>query len=169
MNPADNPSTFVNTLPEKNIFSDSVFHMFQGKKVLVVEDNPADAELILLAFKIHSPDTELKVFQTGPDLLYFLKSAPSEYYALILMDLNMPVMNGRELLSRLNKHDEWKEIPKVVFSSSKQREDVRDCYELGAKAYVAKPFDLQEFEKAIASIASFWFRVQPNYFYNPAL
>lgn len=143
--------------------------MLQGKKVLVVEDNPADAELILLAFKTHSPHTELKVFQTGPDLLHFLKGSVTDQYALILMDLNMPVMNGRELLSRLNKHEEWKEIPKVVFSSSKQKEDVRDCYELGARAYMAKPFDLQEFEKAIASIANFWFRVQPNYYYNPAL
>jgi CheY-like chemotaxis protein len=135
----------------------------------VVEDNPADAELTLLAFKTHSPNTELKVFQNGQDLLRFLDSSPFEHYALILMDLNMPVMNGRELLVRLNRHHEWKEIPKVVFSSSKQKEDVRDCYELGASAYVAKPFDLQEFEKTIASIAGFWFRVQPNFFFNPAL
>lgn len=135
----------------------------------MVEDNPADAELTLLAFKTHSPSSELKVFQNGQDLLHYLGGSSFEPYALILMDLNMPVMNGRELLMRLNQHPEWKEIPKVVFSSSKQKEDVRDCYKLGANAYVAKPFDLQEFEMTIASIAGFWFRVQSNLFFNPAI
>ncbi|MEZ4948945.1 MAG: response regulator [Saprospiraceae bacterium] len=136
--------------------------MFGGKKVLLVEDNPADAQLTLLAFKTFSPQTELKIFSNGRHLLKYLDEQIHLDISLILLDLNMPVMNGREILHLLQENHLWSTIPAVVFSSSKHRDDVEECYSLGAKAYVAKPFDLQEFEKTIAAIAGFWFRVQPN-------
>lgn len=125
-------------------------------KIILVEDNPADAQLTKLAFKSISPDADVINFSNGIELLDHLKEEQKEPISLIMLDLNMPQMNGTEVLKSLQDHKEWAGIPVVVFSSSKQDVDIYNCYALGANAYVTKPFDLSEFEKTIETIAQFW-------------
>ena len=125
-------------------------------KIVLVEDNAADAELTNLAFKNISPQTEVINFSNGRDFLEHLDGNQIEPISLVLLDLNMPQMSGSEVLKSLQKNKSWAKIPVVVFSSSKQEEDIQSCYELGANAYVSKPFDFSEYEKTIEAIARFW-------------
>lgn len=131
------------------------FSMSNLNKVILVEDNPADAQLTNLTFKNISPDSEFVSFSNGKELLSHLEEVKTPV-SLIMLDLNMPQMSGTEVLKALRARDEWASIPVVVFSSSKQDVDIQNCYALGANAYVTKPFDLNEFEKTIETIASFW-------------
>ena len=125
-------------------------------KIVLVEDNAADAELTNLAFKNISPHAEVINFSNGKDFLEHLDGNQIEPISLVLLDLNMPQMSGSEVLKSLQKNKSWAKIPVVVFSSSKQEEDIQCCYELGANAYVSKPFDFSEYEKTIEAIAGFW-------------
>lgn len=125
-------------------------------KIVLVEDNPADAQLAHLAFKSISPEANVINFSNGKDFLDHLDQSNIEPISLVLLDLNMPQMNGTEVLKTLQKNKSWAKIPVVVFSSSKQEDDIQSCYDLGANAYVTKPFDYSEFEQTIEAIARFW-------------
>ena len=130
--------------------------MNKTTKIVLVEDNPADAQLAHLAFKSISPEANVINFSNGKDFLDHLNQSSVEPISLVLLDLNMPQMNGTEVLKNLQKNKSWAKIPVVVFSSSKQEDDIQNCYDLGANAYVTKPFDYSEFEQTIEAIARFW-------------
>jgi CheY-like chemotaxis protein len=126
------------------------------KKILVVEDNPADVELTRLSFQNISFPAELLAFQNGEELMNYLPGVAADEIALILLDLNMPRMSGKDVLKTLQKSQYWRTIPVVVFTSSLHKEDILNCYELGANAYVSKPIDLSEYDRTIKAIANFW-------------
>ncbi len=125
-------------------------------KIILVEDSRADAELVKYAFKGQSVAAELIHCHDGEELLKILPTLVPGTIQYILLDLNMPGMNGYEVLKHFSAGEAWKQYPVIVFSSSMHQSDVRTCYELGANAYVCKPLDFNEFDEAIKSINAFW-------------
>ena len=133
-------------------------------QVLLVEDNPTDvliAEEGLLSANLL--DTTLHVADDGVDAIEFLcrrgKYANAPRPDLILLDLNMPRMNGQEVLARVKADDELKNIPVVILTTSKSTEDVAEAYGHHANCYISKPVDYDEFTGAMKMIQSFWFSV----------
>ena len=126
------------------------------KKIVLVEDNPADALLAEIALKNINFDCELIHFSNGMDFVQALSKGLADQIYLILLDLNMPLMNGWEVLEFLQVDESFKKLPVVVFSCSAASHDVASCYALGANAFVRKPTDLDTFDEIMASIISFW-------------
>ncbi|MGD0567253.1 MAG: response regulator [Candidatus Sulfotelmatobacter sp.] len=129
-------------------------------QVLVVEDNPGDVWLMKEAFKDVNPLIRLQVAPDGHDAMAFLRR--EETYAnatrpdLILLDLNLPKMGGRELLAQIKLDDDLKTIPTIVVTSSEADADVITSYRLHANSYVAKPMHFPAFHRLIKSINDFW-------------
>ena len=137
--------------------------MAERLTILLVEDNPADADLTRESLTDCKILHELHVAVDGIDALKFLRREGDHAQAsrpdLILLDLNLPRMDGRELLAELKADADLRRIPVVVLTSSKAEEDVIRSYDLQASAYVTKPVDMQGFWKIIKAIEGFWFSV----------
>jgi DNA-binding response OmpR family regulator len=132
-------------------------------EVLLVEDDPGDVILTqegLRASKLH---INLHVVDNGEKALAFLHRAPPYEDAprpgLIILDLNLPRVNGMEVLKHIKTNEDLKTIPTVILTTSRAEEDVVRSYKLGANCYVSKPLNLDEFVKVVGSIESFWFTV----------
>lgn len=130
--------------------------MRRKKKIILVEDNQADIELVKMAFEELSTPIELLHFYNGQELMLYLQVHPVEDIALILLDLNMPRMGGIEVLRAFQKQKYLSRIPVIVLSSSTRETDIETCYDLGANAYVNKPLDIDFFYKMIKNIVAFW-------------
>ncbi len=128
--------------------------------ILLVEDNPGDIELCRAALEMAPCSVELSVAKTGVDALRMLRGelplATPTPLALVLLDLNLPLKNGFEVLAELRRAPERSFIPVVVLSSGANPYDVNRCYELGANAYMVKPMTLEEYFQKIAAMAAFW-------------
>jgi len=124
--------------------------------VLLVEDNPADVFLIRLLLGRVACAVELHVATDGEKALDLLDVRLDPPY-LILLDLNLPKLDGWELLRRIKSRPERYFAPVVVLSSATSRAEVNRCYELGASAFVAKQEDPRRMERALAQIVEFWF------------
>ncbi len=132
-------------------------------EVLLVEDDPGDVILTqegLRASKLH---INLHVVDNGEKALAFLRQEPPYDDAprpgLIILDLNLPRVNGMEVLREIKSNDDLRTIPTVILTTSRAEEDVIKSYKLGANCYVSKPLNLDEFVKVVGSIESFWFTV----------
>ena len=132
-------------------------------EVLLVEDDPADVELTREALADSKLLTRLNVVEDGIEAMHFLrrqgKYADSPRPDLILLDLNMPKKDGREVLEELKEEEDLKSIPVVVLTTSEAEEDIVRSYNLGANCYIAKPVGLEQFMKVVKAIDSFWFTV----------
>ena len=132
-------------------------------EILLVEDNPGDVLLTQEAFKRAKIRNNLVVAPDGEVALKIL--AKEEGYEdaktpdLILLDLNLPKFNGKEVLEKVKSSDKLKRIPIVVLSSSKAEQDINQSYDLHANSYVPKPIDIQKLAAIVQSIESFWFSV----------
>lgn len=132
-------------------------------EVLLVEDNPGDARLTREALREARAAVRLSVVSDGEEALAFLRrqgphaSAPQP--DLVLLDLNLPRMTGREVLAAVRADPALRGLPVIVMTTSRAERDVRDCYELGASCYVVKPVDLDEFLRLVRAIEDFWFHV----------
>ena len=132
-------------------------------EILLVEDNPGDVLLTQEAFKRAKIRNNLVVASDGEVALKIL--AKEEGYEdaktpdLILLDLNLPKFNGKEVLEKVKSSDKLKRIPIVVLSSSKAEQDINQSYDLHANSYVTKPIDIQKLAAIVQSIESFWFSV----------
>jgi len=131
--------------------------------VLLVEDNPDDVELMRLAFEKNDIQCTFVVARDGQEALDYFNGKgihaerdPSVLPRLVLLDLNVPKIDGLEVLRRVRAKDPARTVPIVVLSSSKQDEDVRRSYELGANSYVRKPVDFREFVEATRLLAAYW-------------
>jgi len=131
--------------------------------MLVVEDNEGDVRLIREAFQGSPGEQRMHVVQDGVEASSFLRrESPYEGAPrpdLILLDLQLPKKNGREVLENVRSDPELKDIPVVIFSSSAAESDVSACYELGANCYVVKPFDPDRFMQVVQDIKGFWFTI----------
>jgi len=132
-------------------------------RILLVEDNPADAELARENLQSTKILHELEIVSDGVEALQYLRregkfrDAPTP--ELILLDLNLPRKDGRELLGDLKADPKLRRIPVVVLTSSTAERDVLMSYDLQASAYVVKPVDLEGFGQIVRAIEGFWFSV----------
>ena len=132
-------------------------------EILLVEDNPGDARLAKEALKEARVNNNLTVAKDGEEALEFLHRRGRHEQAprpdLILLDLNLPRKDGREVLAEIKAHDSIKRIPVVVLTTSEAEEDVVKAYNLNANCYVTKPVDLDQFIKVVKSIEDFWLTI----------
>ena len=132
-------------------------------EILLVEDNPGEVRLTQEALKEGKVYNNLHWAKDGVEALDFLqrrgKYAKAPRPDIILLDLNLPKKDGREVLSVIKRDDELKQIPVVVLTTSKAEEDVLKSYELHANCYVTKPVDLEKFIHVVQSIDRFWLTV----------
>ncbi len=130
---------------------------------LLVEDNPGDVRLTQEALKDSKVRNNLSVLGDGMSALAFLRrEAPHEHAPrpdIILLDLNLPKMDGRELLSHIKADPKLKRIPVVVITSSEAEQDILRTYDLHVNCYVTKPVDLDQFIKVVQSIETFWLTI----------
>jgi CheY-like chemotaxis protein len=132
-------------------------------EVLLVEDNPGDVRLTQEALKDGRVLVNLTVAYDGVEALEILhrsgvhaaKARPD----LILLDLNLPKKNGREVLETIKADDDLKRIPVIVMTTSKAEQDIHRAYHLNANCYVTKPVDLDEFLNVVRSIEDFWLTI----------
>jgi CheY-like chemotaxis protein len=132
-------------------------------EILLVEDNPGDMRLTKEALKEGKVYNNLHWVKDGVDALEFLrregKHAKAPRPDIILLDLNLPKKDGREVLSVIKNDDQLKHIPVVVLTTSKAEEDVVRSYNLHANCYVTKPVDLEKFISVVHAIDRFWLTV----------
>lgn len=126
------------------------------KKVILVEDNMGEAELTKISYQDQSIPVEIIHCSNGEEFLNTLSNLDQSEISYVLLDLNMPRLNGYDVLNRLSLDNKWKNLIVIIFSSSNNANDVNRCYEMGAKAYVSKPFDLNELDRTIHTIHDFW-------------
>jgi two-component system response regulator len=135
----------------------------QGIEILLVEDNPGDVRLTREALKDGKIVNNLHVAEDGVDALAFLRREGKYHNAvrpeLILLDLNLPKKDGREVLAEIKADKELKRIPVVVLTSSAAEQDIVKSYNLHANCYVTKPVDLDQFINVVKSIEHFWLTV----------
>lgn len=129
-------------------------------EVLLVEDSPGDVRLTREAFKQANISIHLHVACDGVDAMAFLRSeSPYENAPrpdFILLDLNLPRMDGREVLALIKENDSLRTIPTVILTTSESDADICRSYELQANCYLSKPVQLDEFESLVKSINDFW-------------
>lgn len=132
-------------------------------EILLVEDSPGDVRLTQEALAEAKIRNRLSVVNDGLDALAFLQREGKYEDAprpdLILLDLNMPRMDGRELLAAIKQKDSLKIIPVVVLTTSEADADILKSYELHASCYITKPVDLEQFITVVAGIEEFWFSI----------
>ena len=132
------------------------------KPILLVEDNPNDLELTLIALEKSQLANEVVVVRDGAEALDYLnaqgawKDRQEGNPAVLLLDLKLPKVDGLEVLRHIRSTASLKSMPVVMLTSSKEEQDLLRSYELGVNAYVVKPVDFQEFVKAIADLGIFW-------------
>ena len=137
--------------------------LMQKVNVLVVEDSPGDARLIAEAFKETKVQTDVRVVQDGVDAMSFLRQEGAYRDAtrpdLILLDLNLPRKDGREVLDEIKHDDHLKQIPVLVLTTSTHPQDIKFSYEHHANSYIVKPVDMESFFSLIKNLEDFWFRI----------
>jgi CheY-like chemotaxis protein len=137
--------------------------MIKPIEILMVEDNPVDVLVTREALKQGRIMNNLSVAEDGEEALDFLfrtgqfSAAPRP--DLILLDLNLPKKDGREILTELKNNPDLRSIPVVILTTSQAEEDVLRSYDCGANCFIVKPVDLEQFTSTIRSIEVFWFSI----------
>jgi two-component system, response regulator len=132
-------------------------------EILLVEDNPNDAEMTLRALKKNNLSNEVLVVKDGEEALDYLYTR-GEYEQrgldcrpkIILLDLKLPKVDGKEVLRTIKNDPEKKVIPVIVLTSSKEERDIVESYQLGVNSYIVKPVDFDKFFKAIDEVGLYW-------------
>jgi two-component system response regulator len=138
---------------------------YSDMDILLVEDNPHDAELTLRALKKHHLANKVHVAKDGEEALDFIFGADPaadpkcNRLKVILLDLKLPKVSGIEVLKRLKSDDRCKTIPVVVLTSSHEDRDIQECYKLGVNSYVVKPVEFEAFAKTVADMGFYWLLV----------
>lgn len=131
--------------------------------ILLVEDNPGDARLILEALKESKLNAHVSIVGDGVEAMAFLRRegrySTAERPNLMLLDLNLPRKDGRELLEEIKKDPVFKLIPVLVLTTSASNDDILSSYARHANSYITKPADMDEFMEVIRSIENFWFDI----------
>src|SRR5665213_866678 len=132
-------------------------------EILLVEDNEGDVRLTREVLKTSKVRNNLIIANNGQEALDCLhhvgKYASAAHPDLILLDLNLPVMNGTEVLAKIKENDNFKRIPVVILTTSKAEEDILKTYNLHANCYLTKPVDLDQFVKVVKSMEDFWLAI----------
>jgi chemotaxis family two-component system response regulator Rcp1 len=132
-------------------------------RVLLVEDNEADVRLTREALREAKMHTDLYVARDGVEALAFLRQQDGHVGAprpdLILLDLNLPKKDGREVLTEIKADESLRRIPVIVLTTSQAEADIVQAYDLHANGYVTKPVDFDSFTKVVKAIDEFWFTI----------
>lgn len=135
--------------------------MMRSVRILMVEDNPADVDLTLDSLTVAGFCLEFDLARDGVEAMSMLnrqgRFSAARRPDLVLLDLNLPKKDGRQVLAELKGTESLKGIPVVVLTSSDAERDVVESYRLGANCYVKKPFDLAAFRDVVKAIENFWF------------
>jgi CheY-like chemotaxis protein len=137
----------------------------EPKSILLVEDDPQDAELTLAALEQHQLANSVTVVSDGEQALDYLYHRGEFEHRLggnpilVLLDLKMPKVSGREVLKAIKTDENLKLIPAVIFSSSRETQDLLECYKQGVNAYVVKPMDFREFRQVVNQLGLFWGKI----------
>ncbi len=132
-------------------------------EILLVEDNPNDAELALHAFKRYKISNNIHVVRDGVEALDYIFCTGS--YAsrdvnnrpkVILLDLKLPKVDGLEVLRRIREDEHTHNIPVVVLTSSREDRDIAECYKLGVNSYITKPVDFEQFTESVRVLGFYW-------------
>ena len=132
------------------------------RRVLLVEDDPEDVELILTALERYNLANRIDVARDGKEALDYLfctgsfSERPSGNPCVMLLDIKLPRISGLEVLSKLRSCEALKNIPVVILSSSREEADLKHGYELGVNAYVVKPVEFKDFVEAVRTCGLFW-------------
>jgi CheY-like chemotaxis protein len=128
--------------------------------VLLVEDSPGDVRLTREAFAVVNPSIQLHVVSDGVEAMDFLlkfgKYAEVPRPDLVLLDLNLPKLDGREVLTRIKSDENLKTIPTLILTTSESSHEIAHSYNLRANCYLSKPVDLGEFDSLVQSLNDFW-------------
>ena len=124
--------------------------------MVLVEDSFADATLVKLALEETGLPLELQHLSDGQEMLDFLEDASPEQVSFILLDLNIPKAGGFDILGKKRQISRWKHIPVILYSSSTRKEDIMQCLNLDANAYVCKHVDYNDFNNSLTSLINFW-------------
>src|SRR5690606_37756358 len=129
--------------------------------ILIAEDDADDRFLLQAAFEENGFNDKLHFVENGVEVLEYLgqleKDGNSKKFPrFILLDLNMPKKDGREVLKEIKQHPELKKIPVVIFSTTNNEQEMRRCYELGANSYITKPNSFESLLKTVAALRSYW-------------
>jgi CheY-like chemotaxis protein len=137
--------------------------MKQAVEILLVEDNPADIELTLLALQAHKLANAIHVVRDGEEALDFLfcrgphsERKPYEAPRLVLLDLKLPKVNGLEVLKEIKSDARLRTIPVVALTSSREERDLVETYQLGVNSYIQKPVDFDQFRKVVTQVGLYW-------------
>jgi two-component system, chemotaxis family, response regulator Rcp1 len=129
-------------------------------RILLVEDSPSDVRLIREALKQTPLQVQIALARDGVEAMEYLRQSEVGVVNrpdIILLDLNLPRKNGREVLAEVKATPSLKQIPVLIMTSSKADEDVRQAYSLNANCYITKPENLQDYVDVVRSIENFWF------------
>jgi CheY-like chemotaxis protein len=131
--------------------------------ILLVEDNPADQRLTARALGNSKVEIDLRIANDGQEALDYLfrqsqftDKSSSPFPDLIILDMNMPKINGKEFLKKIRNIPEFKIIPVIMFSTSEQKQDILDSYQLGVNSYITKPVDIKSFYEVFTRLEDFW-------------
>jgi two-component system response regulator len=128
--------------------------------ILIAEDDADDRFLLQAAFEENGFTDKLQFVENGVEVLEYLQSLRAEntpkFPRFILLDLNMPKKDGREVLKELKQDAQLKNIPVVIFSTTNNEQEMRRCYELGANSYITKPNSFESLLKTVAALRSYW-------------
>jgi len=124
--------------------------------ILLVEDDQVDIMTVKRSFKELEVLNQLIVTRNGEEALAYLYKPEQGLPCVILLDINMPKMNGHELLEHLKGHTVFKNIPVIMLTSSKEQQDVDNSFDLGISGYILKPVDYEQFIVSIQVLNSFW-------------
>ncbi|MFP3975971.1 MAG: response regulator [Dehalococcoidia bacterium] len=128
--------------------------------ILLVEDNPGDARLAQEAFKEGAQPTDVNIVTDGIEAINFLRQQDNYGNAarpdLIILDLNLPRKDGRQVLAEIKSDPNLLSIPVIVLTMSSAEEDIDRCYALHANSYLVKPFEFEEFVRLVREIETFW-------------
>ena len=136
--------------------------MAEIKSLLLVEDNSRDVELTLAAFEESHLANIVDVARDGVEALDYLyrwgrfADRPAGDPAVVLLDIKMPRLNGLEVLRRIKSDPQFKELPVVIFTSSREESDMDECHVMGVNSYVVKPVEFSQFVAAVKQVGAFW-------------
>ena len=138
-------------------------YAWQPIEILLVEDNPGDVRLTIEALRESKIHNNLQVAKDGVEALAKLRRqgayGDSPRPDIVLLDLNLPKKDGREVLEEIKADEELKRIPVVILTTSQAEEDILKSYNLHANCYITKPVDLEQFIKVVRSVQEFWLTI----------
>jgi CheY-like chemotaxis protein len=123
--------------------------------ILLVEDNPNDAELTQRALRKSGLEARLGIARDGAEAIEFLLNDRPKP-RVIFLDLKLPKIDGIEVLRRVRNDDRTRCVPVIVLTSSQEERDITECYKLGVNSYVVKPVEFDKFYKAVGDLATYW-------------